>query len=500
MVTRVVLNPFIPIFILGLAATFIFVTAKYIGISNKFMALISAFSFLFSSLYLLFEQQILSFFGHWMPIQQLQVDALAGEFAQDDPGAFLISLIVLGLAFLGSIYNGAYLANESRQRVCYPLILLMVCGIVGLLFTSSLVNVYLFTELMSISAYALVAFRREELQAVEAGYKYLIMGSVASVIMLLGIAFIFLSVGSLDIDAIASFPSGLVTIGGFLIFSGFSLKSAVVPLHAWLPDAHGKAPSSVSAILSGILVEVSFYVMLRIGLSLGLQPGLLGSILLLVSVLNILVGNLMGTAQSNIKRMLGYSTIAQMGYIILSVAVGLRNGSLLAIQSGFFILVTHACAKGLAFLSAGVFNLNVEVHEIKDLRNRTGLPLFPVLSMGLAALSLAALPPFPGFTGKWMVLTSLFQTQDPYRFGVTLILLAGSLIAFGYYLPFLVNLFSSLIHSSDSENTRLNDRISPWLFMPLAFLVIAIVFITIFPQVILDGVAPVAEFLLERMV
>jgi len=194
------------------------------------------------------------------------------------------------------------------------------------------------------------------------------------------------------------------------------------------------------------------------------------------------------------------STIAQMGYIILSVAIGLRNGSLPAIQSGFFILVAHACAKGLAFLSAGVFNLNAGIHEINDLRNRTNLPLFPVMTMGLAVLSLAALPPFPGFTGKWMVLTSLFQTQDPYQFGVAVILLAGSLIAFGYYLPFLVSLFSRLIQPSNSENKRLNESISPWLFMPLAFLVIAIVFITIFPQVILDGVAPVAELLLERMV
>jgi formate hydrogenlyase subunit 3/multisubunit Na+/H+ antiporter MnhD subunit len=235
-------------------------------------------------------------------------------------------------------------------------------------------------------------------------------------------------------------------------------------------------------------------------LTLGIQPILLGSILLLLSGLNVIVGNLMGTAQTNIKRMLGYSTIAQMGYIILAIAVGLRNGSLPAIQSGLFILVSHACAKGLAFLSAGVFNQSAGIHELKDLRSHSGLALFPVFSMALAALSLAAVPPFPGFTGKWMVLTSLFQTEDPFRFVMAMVLLSGSLIAFGYYLPLLVNLFSRLIQEKEPEGTRANTKLSLWFSLPLAFLGIVILWFTLFPQVLLDGVAPVAEYLLEGMI
>lgn len=501
MVVRVVMYPQIPLVLLGLAVGGIFISAKYFGISNKSMALASAFAFLCSALYLAFEKHALSVFGRWLSMDQWQqLDAMAGDFSREDPGALLISLIVFGLAFAGSLFNAAYLAHESRQRAFYPLVLLMVCGLVGLLYSPGLVNVYLFSEMTSISAYALVAFRRDELQAVEAGYKYLVMGSVASVIMLLGIALIFLSAGTLDISDISSSPTGMVMIGGLLIFSGFSLKSAVVPLHAWLPDAHGKAPSSVSALLSGILVEVALYVMLRIGLTLGIQPILLGSILLLLSGLNVIVGNLMGTAQTNIKRMLGYSTIAQMGYIILAIAVGLRNGSLPAIQSGLFILVSHACAKGLAFLSAGVFNQSAGIHELKDLRSHSGLALFPVFSMALAALSLAAVPPFPGFTGKWMVLTSLFQTEDPFRFVMAMVLLSGSLIAFGYYLPLLVNLFSRLIQEKEPEGTRANTKLSLWFSLPLAFLGIVILWFTLFPQVLLDGVAPVAEYLLEGMI
>jgi formate hydrogenlyase subunit 3/multisubunit Na+/H+ antiporter MnhD subunit len=285
-----------------------------------------------------------------------------------------------------------------------------------------------------------------------------------------------------------------------MFFAGFCLKSALVPMHTWLPDAHGRAPSSISAILSGILVQGVFYVLLKITLSLGFDHILLGTILLCLSLLNIVVGNLMGLVQSHTKRLLGYSTIAQMGYIALCMAVGVRNNLALALQSGFFIIITHAIAKSLAFLTKGVFHYYVDASEIKHLQRASSLPLFPSMAFGLAIISLSALPPFPGFTGKFFALTSFFTSTDRITVLSAFVFLAGSLVAFGYYFPLLLILFSKPHKQMSDENERRNQKkISLWMSMPIAALVISILFISVAPQHLMNITMEAAQFLMGMM-
>jgi proton-translocating NADH-quinone oxidoreductase chain N len=502
MVTLSLQYPQIPFLFLGCIAVFIFLAARFFKISNVLMALLTALSFLLVFFYMIFESQLLQIVSHSFSGFQNNLTNLFSStaFYKYEPGAILISLITLGLAFLVSIYCAEYLNLDHRQHAFYSLLILMICGLLGMLFSANLMILYLFCELMSICAYALVAFRRRTDTAIEAGFKYLMMGSVASIVILLGIALLFLANGSINITDIHGSTSWPAQIGVLMFFSGFCLKSALVPMHTWLPDAHGRAPSSISAILSGILVQSVFYVMLKITLSLGFDQVLLGTILICLSLLNIVVGNLMGLVQRHTKRLLGYSTIAQMGYIVLCMAVGVRNDLPFALQSGFFIIITHAVAKSLAFLSKGIFHYYVDASEIKHLERASNLPIFPSMAFGLSIVSLSALPPFPGFTGKFFALTSFFTSTDKITVLSAFIFLAGSLVAFGYYFPLLLILFSNQRKQKSAENERGSlKKISVWMSIPLGVLAISIIFISIAPQYLMGITMDAAQFLMGLM-
>jgi proton-translocating NADH-quinone oxidoreductase chain N len=486
--------------VMVIAAILLFICARFFRFSNKTMAIITAFVLLSTGI--LWSLGL--YFQHFLS-GILQSDSFNNRkslaenvFYIYEPGAMVLSLLVLLMGFLVSIYNAEYLRKEQRQHAFYPLMLMMFAGIIGMVWAVDLLIVYLFSELMNICAYALVAFRRKSNAAIEAGFKYLMMSSVASVIVFAGISILFYTEGSILISDIHVGKNGLSQLGALFILSGFCLKSAIVPLHTWLPDAHGKAPSSISALLSGVLVQSVFYVMIRIILSIGLPSLLVGNLLLIFALLNIIVGNLMGIIQVNLKRMLGYSTIAQMGYIVLCFAIGLRNRSVLALQSGFFIIIAHALTKGLAFLEAGTFYLYEGVNEIREIRSLKNHPLFTMIVLTVAIMSLSAIPPFPGFTGKWTALTSVFTAHDPLAVWITLAFLLGSVTAFGYYLPLLVNLSGIIFrHKQQSNNEKPEKKISIWMKVPAALLAISIILIIISPQMIFSSTLSAAQFLLE---
>lgn len=492
--------PLIIIMVLGFAAIIIFMLSKFLHISNLIMASLSTLTFLLMLLLIIFQnylQKSSIFIKLATFLDNIEIYS-SGYFNSEDSGAILISIIALALATLVSLYSAEYLNQDKRQRYFYPLLLLMISGFIGMLFTSNLMVLYLFSELMSICTYSLVAFRRQTDTAIEAGFKYLMMGSVASVVILLGIAFLFFSNGTININEIEISNGWISQVGAILIFSGFCLKSAMVPLHTWLPDAHGRAPSSISAILSGITIQGVFYTSVRLLLSLGFDHYLLGTILLILSLLNILVGNVMGLVQDHTKRLLGYSTISQMGYIALCMAIGLRNNLPAAIQTGFFIIIVHAAAKSLAFLSKGVLHYYIGATKIKDLERSSELPNFISLAFGLGIISLAAIPPFAGFTGKWMVLTNLIASDDKLSILCILVFLGGSIIALGYYFPLLINIFSQ-IFSHKKKAERKIKRISPWMGLPIAVLVIAIFYISMAPQFFLKRTEEASYFLLGMM-
>ena len=480
-----------------------------------------------------------------------------GAFLRADPGALAVTSVALGLGLLVAVYSGRYLALDRRYETYYPLLLLMVAGLVGMLLAADLFNLYMFCELMGVAAYVLVAFRRRTQTAIEASFKYLVMGSVGTVIILMGISFVYRETGHLRIaptwaadgstepssrdfgelrlwraqtSASSVEPSsrraaqaeGLAKVGPaavddirvsaqttsvpgpwtragtacFLV--GLAIKSAIVPFHTWLPDAHGRAPSSISAMLSGVVVQSAFYTLLKVCLGLSFPARSLGTLLIVLSLFNMTLGNGMALVQTHTKRLLAYSTIAQMGYIMLSAGVGLRYDVPAAIQAGFFLLLAQAAMKGLAFLCKGVCHFYCGVTTVDQLRGTAAhMPLVAV-AFSVALAGLAGVPPLAGFTGKWFLLTGALRSSDALGYAGLVVLLLNSLLALGYYLPLIGTLFAPPPpHAAGAEGGR--ARISPWMTVPIVALGALVIAIGLYPGPWLDWTAHAGAYLLDTV-
>jgi proton-translocating NADH-quinone oxidoreductase chain N len=419
-----------------------------------------------------------------------------------DPGALVVAGIAVGLGMLVALYSGRYLALDRRYETYYPLLLLLVTGLVGTVLATDLFNLYLFCELMSVTAYALVAFRRHTDTAIEAGFKYLIMGSVGTALMLMGISFVYRGAGHLALpiavgagDSTARAGMGpWIRAGLACLLVGLSVKSAIVPVHTWLPDAHGRAPSSISAMLSGIVIQSAMYALLKIGLGLGLPSRDLGTALVVLSLLNMTLGNGLALVQTNTKRLLAYSTIAQMGYVMLSVGISLRYRLPAAVQAGFFLLLAHAAMKGLAFLSKGVCHFYCDTTTTSQLRGiARRLPLAAV-TLSVALGGLAGVPPLAGFAGKWFVLMRTVDATDAFVYLVLAIFLLNGMISLGYYLPLIGTLFSFSPQAARVGEGR--TRVSLWMVVPLVILGGLVLAIGLYPGPWLDWTAGVGVYLL----
>ena len=401
--------------------------------------------------------------------------APGGAFLRADPGALVIAGVALGLGLLVVVYSGRYLALDLRYETFYPLLLLLIAGLVGMQLSADLFNLYLFCEMMSVAAYVLVAFRRRTRTAIEAGFKYLMMGSVGTVTMLLGIACVYRGTGSTALLQTVDAPGPWVRAGVACFMVGLGLKSAVVPLHTWLPDAHGRAPSSVSAMLSGIIVQNTLYALLRVCLGLGFPARSLGTMLIVLSVFNMALGNGMALVQTHTKRLLAYSTIAQMGYLMLSVGIGLRFQLVAAVQAGFFLILSQAVMKGLAFLCKGVCHFYRDATTIEQLRGTAAqLPLIAV-AFTIALLGLAGVPPLAGFAAKWFILRGVLGSSSWLATLGLVALLLNSLVSLGYYLPLVGKLFSG-----SSEGSRIS--VSPWMALPIVALGALVLAIGLYPD------------------
>ncbi len=418
-----------------------------------------------------------------------------GAFLRADPGALLVAGIALGLGTLVAIYSGCYLALDRRYETFYPLLLLLVAGLVGMVLAADLFNLYLFCELMSIAAYILVAFRRRLDTAIEAGFKYLMMGSVGTVAMLLGISFVYRGAGGLTLSQTAATPGQWTHAGLACLLVGLGIKSAIVPLHTWLPDAHGRAPSSVSAMLSGIVIQSAFYVLLKVSLGLGFAARDLGTLLIVLSLLGMVLGNVLALVQPHTKRLLAYSTIAQMGYVMLSIGVGLRHSIPAAIQAGFFLLLAHAVMKGLAFLCKGVCHFYCGATVIGQLRGTAARMPLVAVTFSLALAGLAGIPPLAGFAGKWFILTAGLRTADALVYFGLAVFLVSTLLALGYYLPLIGMLFAAQACEALETSEVSRIQVSPWMALPLAVLGCLVLAIGLYPQPWLNWAAAVGDYL-----
>ena len=400
----------------------------------------------------------------------------------------IVSTIAVGLGFCVVIFSMSYMADENGEEKYYALLLALIGSIVGLACAVDLFNLWVWFELMAISSYFLVAFYNEQPPSLESGFKYLSQSAVGSALVLFGVAIVFATTGSTSMASVWSTvpaESPLVYAAAALIIIGFGIKAALVPLHTWLPDAHSQAPSGISAMLSGIVIEAGLVAMLRTLSVLAQTHFPSGIVLLIFGCVNVLVGNLLALRQVEVKRMLAYSSIAQVGYMLVGFGVAILSKSYIAAAGGFFHMLTHAMMKGLAFLAAGAFLYVLHIgkgeHTALVLDDLNGAAKkYPVVAflLSLALLGLGGLPPLAGFMSKWQILISTAGTHSTVMICVVIFVALNSVLSLAYYAPVINRLYRLNI----SETAAAGKPIDWIMVLPMVILAIGIVVIGVWPS------------------
>jgi proton-translocating NADH-quinone oxidoreductase chain N len=490
------INPFLPLAFLFIGSFLSYVMGRIEHISKKkYLAASTAVLFFVVALIL---QIVLA--------QQVWTNGPQSFFISDslltmDALSVFLALIALVLGTVVCLYSVIYMEHDKGQEYYYPLLLLMVAGILGIGLATDFLVLYLFFELMSIPSYALVVFRRNEWMAIEAGMKYIVMGAVGSALAFFGISLVYFQTGTLSFTALF----GTLTLTPFIqaallfIILGFGVKAAIVPLHTWLPDAHSAAPSGISAMLSGIVIGAGFFTMLR-GLLVFASTGLaVGELLIIIALITMTVGNLMAYsqlshAQSDLKRILAYSSVAQMGYIFLGVGVGLAYGIRTGFEGGLFHIMTHAFMKGLAFLCAGVFIHQVGTRYLDEMQGIGFSMKITGFAFTLSLLSLAGVPPLSGFMSEWLVFSGSILTYGFIGFwgvAIAAIALINAILSLGYYLPIIKILYQNVEHKGILKT---HDP-SPTMLLAIGILAAITIILGIWPELGLQVVKPAVDIL-----
>jgi proton-translocating NADH-quinone oxidoreductase chain N len=396
--------------------------------------------------------------------------------------SLLMAGCVLLLGTLVILFSGSYMMEEVGEEKYYAMLLAMMGLMIGLVTASDLFNLWVWFEGMAISSYLLVAFYREQPASLEAGIKYLVQSAIGSVLVLAGIAIVLAHTGTLDMSEIAAAAGSDVSryalLGaGALFLIGFGVKVALVPMHTWLPDAHSQAPSGISAMLSGVVIEIGLIAMLRALAVLTGSTVSWGLLLLLFGAVNILYGNLLALRQTVVKRMLAYSSLSHIGYILLGLGIALSSGITLGAQGAFFHLFTHMLMKGLAFLSVGALMyglfLQNDSHaslKVSDLAGAAQRYPWVALALSIAVLALGGMPPLAGFMSKWQIFVAGFETGNTWIIALMIFMALNSVLSLGYYAP-LVN----LMYRKEPSQAVMNGKPLTWTIVTPLLLMTALV-------------------------
>ncbi|MES2481491.1 MAG: NADH-quinone oxidoreductase subunit NuoN [Pseudomonadota bacterium] len=346
------------------------------------------------------------------------------------------------------VYSRPYAADRDMMRggELFTLALFSLLGIFVMVSGSNFLVIYLGLELLTLSSYALVALRRDNEKATEAAMKYFVLGAMASGFLLYGMSMLYGATGSLDIDRVFQvIASGRVkhevlVFGLVFIVAGLAFKLGAVPFHMWIPDVYQGAPTAITLMIGAAPELAAFGIAMRL-LVEGLIPLAFDwqQMLILLAVGSLLVGNLAAIAQTNLKRMLAYSTIAQMGFVLLGLAAGVVGGSTANAQSAYsaamFYIVTYVLTTlgtfGIILLLARDGFESEEISDLAGLNQRS--PLYAGV-MAVCMFSLAGVPPLVGFYAKLTVLQALIAPGNPLYIGVAIFAVLMSLIGAFYYL------------------------------------------------------------------
>lgn len=399
--------------------------------------------------------------GGWMPP--------AGIPMIVDGYSVLILLISSFITMMVTLYSVSYVKIYTDTWKYFTLLMLMMAGVNGVIVSGDIFNMFVYLEIASLATYALVAFGNEA-EALEASFKYAVMSSVASALMLIGIAFIYSYTSTLNMAYIGKFISEnpaakVMSFVSVLFLAGLGLKAAMAPFHAWLPDAYTKAPAPIPAISSGVLIKVlGVYALTRLFFNVFGMTKPVFYILILFAVLSMLGGSILAFGQSNIRRLLGYSSISQIGYIVLGFAVGTP----LAVMGSILHIFNHSAAKSLLFMGAGSIEKAMGTQDIKKISGMISrMPVTGYTSL-IGALSICGIPPLGGFWSKLIIIFACIQAG---HFGLAFIAAFVSILTLAYYF----RAYAPMLFGSDESSPGALEKNRTQFLMDIPMIILAVV-------------------------
>jgi proton-translocating NADH-quinone oxidoreductase chain N len=479
----------VPLFIaVGGVASYLF--AKLL--SHQFRRWTGAFS----ALWLLYAFGLLLYAGS----QENAGFSLGSPAVNGSSLGVVIGLLVTGIGMAAAIASTGRIDPEGPIQLYYPLFLFALAGAAAVGFTRDLFTIFVMVELSSIPSYALVAYRwREEPGALSAAMKYLFQGVTGTLAALLGVSLLYLAGHTLSITEL---PGALGTADPFLIglavtllLVGYGVKLGIVPLHTWLPDTYVLAPAGVTAILIGP-TKAGALVALFLSLSAlprdAVMPGFLGMVVCLLAVLTMTAGNLLALNQRDLRRMLAYSSVAQMGYILLGFGIGLSYSLIIGFEAGIFFAISYGVMKAGAFLAADQFTVaagSPEIQQMKGLGAR-----YPVMGFAFTIfiLGLIGVPATGGFLGKLLVFQSGMAAFTTGGVILALILAGNSALSLGYYVPVLSTILFRGHHEGHEQARAGNTAIALGTSVSIAALALTTIYLGLFPAALFDWITRAA--------
>lgn len=423
---------------------------------------------------LLGGQVINYWLGNWDPVEgwaignSLEVDALSLFFA----------LIVVVAVFVSGVYSFFYMSHDDSLVNYYTLFLMLSGSVLGLVLSGDLFNMFVMIEIMTFTAVALTAFRNHYEGALEGAFKYLVVGSLGSTSVLIGIALLYSQLHTLNLAQIASLlptaSSPVILIAFAFLFVGFGSKAFLFPFHPLAADAHAVAPASISLMISGVLTKCGVYGIIRLCYCLyqNMDQPFVQYFVTGVGVISMFVCVTMAFNQHNFKRLLAFHSISQVGYVITVIGLG----SALGMSAGLFHAMNHTIFKGLLFLTAGAVQHatgSLDLDELGGLSKK--MPGTCALFL-IGAASISGLPPFNGFASKWMIYQATFQkageTGNFFFVVVCVAALITSVLTLASFIKVAQSVFFGQLNPkfAHTREVSLGMRIPMWILAALCIL------------------------------
>ncbi|MFA5097882.1 MAG: NADH-quinone oxidoreductase subunit M [Candidatus Margulisiibacteriota bacterium] len=442
--------------------------------SSGVWACVFAFASMAAALLLLFFppfDKTVSITGEW-----IKLVGIKGGFYCD--GLSMMAAAVSSVvAFLAVIYSLGYFKNEKdfNSRAFYSLVMLFLAGLTGVFFSSDLILFYLFWEMMLLPTFAFVAyFGADKARSFAIAVKYFIFTHLGAVLLLFAFLMLFSLTGTTDmlsikymLPAVALFP---LKIASLLLFFGFAVKLAVFPMHSWLPETYVNAPYPATVLMSAVMMNAGIYGLLRFLFGVmprvSVEPYLL--LMMSLAVISQLYGASLAYVEKNIKKLVAYSSISQMGYVLFGAA----TATALGISGAAFHLVNHSVIKALLFMTAGAVFFSAKNENTEQLGGLARALPFLALLGSVACLAISGVPLFGAFQSEWMIFAGGFMSAYPWLAALSVL---GIVLTAAYALRFVAAVFFG------EKEPAAGERPGYLVYVPMVLLALATLLIGLFP-------------------